>query len=46
MILDFESAFFIVPLNPRERGYFVIKREGKHLVFLVMPQGGVLFPCS
>ena len=45
MILDFQSAFFVVPLSPKERGYFVIKHEGKFYIFLVMAQSGALFPC-
>jgi len=40
LILDFVSAFFLVPLHPSERRYYVIKFRNKYYVFLVTVQGG------
>ena len=38
-ILDVESAFWLVPLDPRERPYSVVKGWGFYWVFLCTPQG-------
>ena len=33
LLLDYQSAFFIIPLLPLERGWFVIKFKGKYYIF-------------
>ena len=44
MILDFAEAFFVVPLHPAERRYFVIRFLGRYLVFKVQAQGAGASP--
>ena len=46
LILDFENAFFQIPLNPEERKYAVIRFRGRFYVFLRAPLGSRGRPSS
>ena len=45
-ILDFIDAFWLVPLNRRERKYFAGKARGCYYIFLCTPQGSRGAPYS
>ena len=44
VVLDFTSAFFIIPLAWAERRFFVIRLRGKFFVFKVCAQGAAASP--
>ena len=44
VVLDFTSAFFIIPLAWEERRFFVIRLRGKFFVFKVCAQGAAASP--
>ena len=44
LILDSADAFFILPLLPAERRFFVVQFNSKYYVFLVLAQGAKLRP--
>ena len=46
LIADVSDAFWLVPLEPRERRFFVAKFRGKFLVFLRTAQGSRTVPLT
>ena len=46
MVADFKDAFFILPLRPEERRFFVVQHRGRYYVFTRSTQGSRCAPLT